>query len=299
VSAYAGMAEYKMNTFLNGQRTDSPLLLDRALHYGDGLFETMAIRSPIEDISHHPLLTYHLKRLQHGCERLFFPALEAQNIIKQINNFLAQVHISQPDFEPWVLKLILTRGVGQRGYAIPECQKPNIILIQSKWPSYAVDYSLSGIRAEFSKITLYPEPNTAGVKHLNRLTQVLASQSLSLDCQEAVLLDDDNFAVEGIKSNLFAVIDGQLHTPCLNRQGILGVTRAWILDLCRELNIDVKIFPIQKANLLDAEQIFVCNSIMGIWPIIKLESKQFVVGDLSRHLQHAWEKLARTKCKRE
>lgn len=276
---------------LNGQLThglvDDTILLDRALHYGDGLFETIAIRSPIQNIIQHPLFSYHIKRLQNGCEKLFFPSLDIKNLTHQINDFLKKSDIS----DRWILKIVLTRGVGERGYVIPEPKvlNPNIILIQNKWPNYVVDYSRQGIQSEFSGITLYPEPHIAGVKHLNRLTQILASKQLSKKCQEALLLDNQGFVIEGIKSNLFAVIDGWLYTPCLEQQGILGVARAWILDYCQRENIPVKIRRIQKFELLNAEHIFVCNSVMGIWPVLKLENKQYSIGHLPQGLQIAWE----------
>jgi len=274
----------------NGQSThglvNDSILLDRALHYGDGLFETIAIRAPIQNITQHPLFSYHIKRLQYGCEKLFFPPLDTKNLIDQVNKFLNAAGMS----DRWILKIILTRGVGERGYAIPSPKvfHPNIILIQNQWPSAPVDYVMEGIQAEFSKIILYPEPHVAGVKHLNRLTQVLASRQLSKGCQEALLLDNQSCVIEGIKSNLFAVIDGILCTPCLKQQGILGVARAWILDYCRRENIPVKIKTIQQSELLDAEHIFVCNSVIGIWPVLKLENKQYGRGYLPHCLQAAW-----------
>lgn len=272
-----------MLTLFNGEPSQHPLLHDRALHYGDGLFETITLFQPIKQFSDHPLYDYHLKRLAHGIANLLLPADCLQRALSQIDELLRQSKQSAP----WILKLVITRGKGQRGYPIPEVQNPNIILIQAAYPKWPQNYNKQGIRAEFSPIILQADP-LPGIKHCNRLLQVLASQYISEACQEAILLSPEQYVIEGTKSNLFAVYKDKLLTPCLKHQGVAGVARAWILDYCQKTDMPCHIEPIHKSKLLEAEHIFVCNSVIGLWPVTELDNKQFAVGHWVQSMQLAW-----------
>lgn len=258
------------------------LLYDRGLHYGDGIFETISIRN-IDTLSQHPFFHYHLQRLKLGLEKLLFPVIDFEVLLKEVNAFIRNANKVQP---VWILKLIITRGQSGRGYT-PSHSQPNIILLQNKYPTYPEAFSTEGIEAGWSKIQLPIDPQLAGIKHLNRLSQVLASIETPSTCQEVLLCNARKNVIEGSKSNLFVVIKGQIFTPCLKDSGVQGVMRSYLLQHLRTKRYFVEERVLFEADLAQAEEIFVCNSIIGIWPIRRLLHQTYKVGSVTKMLQAA------------
>ncbi|MGE4349528.1 MAG: aminodeoxychorismate lyase [Candidatus Berkiella sp.] len=257
------------------------LFYDRGLHYGDGVFETITIRN-IDFLQQHPFYNYHLQRLKLGLEKLFFPDIDFEVLLNEVNAFIAKANRIQAI---WVLKLIITRGQGARGYRPHDYSQPNVILLQRNYPIYPETFSTDGIDVEWSNIVLPIDPQLAGIKHLNRLSQVLASIGASSTCQEVLLCNARGNVIEGSKSNIFVVINDQVFTPCLKDSGVRGVMRAYLLNCLKTKGYFVEERLLFASDLAKAEEIFVCNSIIGIWPIRRLLHQTYRVGSLTKMLQ--------------
>lgn len=246
---------------------------DRGLSYGDGLFETIRV------VAQQPrLLERHLLRLETGCRRLGIPC-DVACLRSQLLAFCQALGTG-------VAKLIVTRGDGRRGYGPPEPTRPRTILIGGAAPDYPQAYAQQGVLLYPCLTRLAEQPALAGLKHLNRLEQVLARGEWQDPAfAEGLMRDLSGRVIEGVFSNIFIVSAGQLCTPSLVRCGVEGVMRAEILERARQANIAVQIRDISFDELLGAEEVFVCNSLYGIWPVRGLQSHVWPVGTLTRKLQ--------------
>ncbi|WP_434709871.1 aminodeoxychorismate lyase [Pseudomonas sp. R1-1] len=262
-----------MDCWVDGQPADSLSLKDRGLAYGDGLFETIAVRGgqPI-------LLDRHLARLAEGCARLAIAA-DIELIGDELLRYAAAMGEG-------VLKLILTRGDGQRGYA-PDPAAPGRRILQGNPPAaYPAAHAEHGIRLFPCTTRLSRQPLLAGLKHLNRLEQVLArAEWQDSEHAEGLMLDRTGRVIEGVFSNLFIVRDGVLITADLQRCGVAGVMRAEILFQAESLAIPSQITDISLEQLQWADEVFVCNSVYGVWPVRAYAALSWPVGPLTRKLQ--------------
>jgi len=259
---------------LNGEPAEHIHILDRGLQYGDGLFETMRVQD-----GQLPLWPYHWRRLQKGCERLAIP-LPEQALLE--NEMKALVSTEKQA----VLKLILTRGKGERGYAAPVPSHPSRILMLSDRPGYSLDFWQSGVRVYSCETRLGLNPALAGIKHLNRLEQVLArNEWQGLAYQEGLLQDIEGHVIEGTTGNIFWLKNSQLYTPDLSRSGVEGVMREIVMKLAKANSISINIGLWPESELLDAEEIFISNSLIGLWPVSYIFNKTFPVGPVTQQLQ--------------
>lgn len=255
----------------NGLPQQTCALTDRGLHYGDGVFETIAVFD-----SQPQYWQYHLDRLNLGCERLAIPVPSSQQLLDEALS-LCQTQARA------ILKIIITRGSGGRGYAVPNSAIPTRIVALYDWPSQPSHYYQQGIQARICSLRLGHQPFLAGIKHLNRLEQVLARNEWQDETiQEGLLLDQAGSVIAGTKSNLFMVKHGQLITPDLHLCGIAGVMRRIILEMKLATYKTCKTAVFDTTSLFSAEEIFVSNSIMGIWPVTKINEQSFLVGPLTR-----------------
>ncbi|GFZ82428.1 aminodeoxychorismate lyase [Pseudohongiella nitratireducens] len=255
-------------TFIDGEQSDSLPVTDRATQYGDGLFETMRWNG-----SELLLLDAHLQRLERGCQRLKLP-LSLSHLCKQVDLFTTE--LKKQGCPAAVVKLIVSRGSGGRGYLPPEPAIPRLILQSHPLPDALERLSLDGIAALQSTIPITENPLLAGIKHLNRLDSVLASQELSAlrhshpqyaDLSEALLCDAGGAFVEGSRSNIFAVVDGILMTPELSRSGVAGIMRDALLAKCQQTGIAFSIGTLPLDKIIAASELFICNSVIGIQPV--------------------------------
>ncbi|MDP3515935.1 MAG: aminodeoxychorismate lyase [Pseudohongiella sp.] len=238
---------------------------DRGFLYGDGLFETVRCR-------HGRLLFWqqHRQRLISGCARLAisFDASELDCLGSDLTP-----HAPSADC---ILKIIVTRGAGGRGYSPPIPAHPTLILQWHTLPADIIKNACDGIYAVICRHPLSVNPVTAGLKHLNRLDQVMASYELSQvsslfpEVREGFMLDVDSHLVEGTRSNVFVVINNQLCTPDLTRAGVEGVLRNRLIELFDSMGISVVIRHIHQQEIKQCSEVFVCNSVFGVWPVMKL-----------------------------
>ena len=259
---------------VNGQSTETISALDRGLAYGDGLFETVAVRDGTAE-----LWPEHLSRLVAGCERLGIPY--PQELEAEGGALLEGV-------ERGVLKVIVTRGVGGRGYRTPEVPEPTRILSIHPWPEYPHAWWHDGVTVRVCDTPLGCNPRLAGLKHLNRLEQVLARAEWNEPAvAEGLMSDGDGRVVEGVMSNLFVVRDGELLTPVLDRCGVAGVMRGAVMRAAAEVGIGCVEGDVRRETLEGADELFLTNSLIGIWPVARLGEREWPVGPFTRRLQQA------------
>ncbi|MPQ66007.1 MULTISPECIES: aminodeoxychorismate lyase [unclassified Pseudomonas] len=262
-----------MDSWVDGRPGDALSLKDRGLAYGDGLFETIAVKAgkPL-------LLERHLQRLAEGCRRLGIAA-DHGLVRRELLAYGAALGEG-------VLKLILTRGDSQRGYAASADAQPRRILQGSPPPTYPEAYQQHGIGLFPCTTRLSEQPLLAGLKHLNRLEQVLARAEWQGGEQaEGLMLDTSGRVIEGVFSNLFLVRAGVLRTADLSRCGVAGVMRAQLLEEAQALAIPVDISDISLEQFRQADEVFLCNSVYGVWPVRAFADLSWSVGPLTRKLQ--------------
>lgn len=259
---------------LNGERRHCVDVSDRGFQYGDGLFET------IEVLNGKPLFfDRHLKRLAEGCRVLSIPCPDSELLE-------AEAKLLSASTEHGVLKLIVTRGSGGRGYRPPLAATPTRLFSLHPYPQYPEDFQVSGARVRPCRRRLAVNPDLARIKHLNRLEQVLArAEWQDDDYQEGLMLDSQGHVIEGTMSNLFWVVDGRLFTPTIRDCGIAGIVRDLLIELARADGMVVDEVQADMAELERAEEIFMTNSVIGIWPVKQLDGRDFVIGAATRRLQ--------------
>lgn len=250
-------------------------LMDRGLHYGDGLFETMLLEA-----GHINYWSEHYQRLLTSATRLEIPCPGRSWFEQQLQPFI--------DFEQTlVLKIILTRGPGGRGLQLPDDLVPNVYILH--YP-YSKDNNNQYVTATVSEITLPINKNLAGLKHLNRLDYVLATQQLKKRAgfNEALLVDTQGYVIESIINNLFFVVGNELNTPDLSESGVDGIFRNLIINSLKQTGKKVKIGHYTIQNIISADECFVCNSVQGIRPVIRIEETEFSIGPLTQQLQQVF-----------
>lgn len=229
---------------------------DRGLAYGDGLFETVAIRDAVL-----LRLPWHLDRLLHGCARLAIAAPDTDELTTRLGAAAGGIVNG-------TLKLILTRGSGRRGYS-PPADPVTTVVIQAWADTSPIPESLRVVTLE---LRLAESTTLSQIKHLCRLEQVLGRLELSRrDADEGLMLSTGGQVIGGTSRNLFAVIDGRLVTPDLARAGIAGVMRRAVLERAPSLAIETEVRPVTEADLAGAEELFMTNALVGIQSVSSLD----------------------------
>ncbi|HET6805677.1 MAG TPA: aminodeoxychorismate lyase, partial [Frateuria sp.] len=255
---------------VDGQATDRVSVLDRGLGYGDGLFETVRFLG-----TEAPLWSRHAHRLEEGCRRLRLP-------LPDPGVLLAEARAVSQAMVQSVVRITLTRGVGARGYGPPAQPDPTRIVAAFDPPPHDAAAPADGVRMRLCATRLAPQPLLAGLKHLNRLEQVLArSEWDDPSIAEGLLCDADGLAISATAANLFVVSGGMLATPALDRCGVAGVARAEILAAWPHAQVR----PIPLAELHQADELFLSSSVRGILPVRELDGRPLAVGPVTRALQ--------------
>ncbi|HKJ10115.1 MAG TPA: aminodeoxychorismate lyase [Gammaproteobacteria bacterium] len=265
-----------VHCLINGVAADQVSVFDRGLQYGDGLFETVAVAAG--------RLLYrerHLDRLRRDCRRLAIPEPDPEVLCREGQELARRCTRG-------VLKLVITRGVGGRGYRPPERPTPTRIVSLHPWPDHPQSWRTNGVRVRICRQRLGGAAALAGIKHLNRLEQVLARAEWDdPEVAEGIMLDTDGRPVEGTMSNLFVVTDGVLQTPHLSTCGVAGIIRARIMELAQVMGIPCREAVLEMADIGRAQEVFVTNSIIGVWPVNALEERRWSAGPLTRRLSEA------------
>ena len=253
-----------MFKFLNGKPVSEIPSIHRGLSYGDGLFETMRLEQ-----GSVVLWTYHLARLERGLERLYIFE-DIQVIEKEFLNFLNS--LNQSGIGSGVIKLRVIRGGETRGYA-PEEGVENwriFEVFEGKVPWGQAEEAI------ISRHKLPHHPELAGIKHLNRLDQVLAAQEITKDsATTALLLNADGNLVCALDSNIYIEESGQLITPPVNASGVAGVFRSYMMNkLCLDLNMSLIEREISVQQLMTANALWLSNAVKGLRPVICVQGAE-------------------------
>ena len=264
-----------MTTILiNGKPAAGIDPLDRGFTYGDGLFRTIRVSG-----GKPTLWDRHVAHLADGCKRLGIPMVDPGVLAAEGATLFT-------DGGDGVLKIIVTRGVGGRGYRPPEAPVPTRVV--ARFPLLLAPTLLpnGGMRVRLCATRVAIQPATAGIKTLNRLDQVLARAEWSeADIFEGLMLDTEGFLVGGTMSNLFLLLDGRLCTPAIDRAGIAGVMRSAVLDGARAAGIEVNEARLSVSALTQADEAFLTNGVIGVVPIGDLIGRALPVGPVTRRLQ--------------
>jgi 4-amino-4-deoxychorismate lyase len=259
---------------VNGVESGAIATDDRGLQYGDGLFETMAAMDG--RIRHFAL---HMARLEAGCGRLGIP----MPLVALLEDECLQV---LEGLGSGVVKLVITRGPGPRGYRPPQDPTVTRIVTASAMRS-APSATSEGIVARVCDTRLGLNPRLAGIKHLNRLEQVLACAEWDdPDIAEGLMLATDERLIGATAANLFLVRHGRLHTPEIRDCGVAGIMRQLVLAAAKSLDLGVEVGDLGLAELRAADEIFVTNAVTGIRPVIEVRGEgSWPAGEVTRALR--------------
>ena len=237
---------------VNGITTTQVECVDRGLLFGDGVFTTAKIQK-----GNIVELNAHLNRLIIACQRLFITLPD----MHWLQHYVEQQALA---FELAVLKIIITSGLGNRGYARSKNAQPTVLVMVSEFPQHYANWQQQGISLGISAVTLGINPLLAGMKHLNRLEQVLIKQQAELATEDDMLvLNCAGQVIETSCANLFWWQNDCFFTPDLTQSGVDGVFRQKILRACPQ----AKIVTNSLADLNNIQAMFVCNSLMEIVPV--------------------------------
>jgi 4-amino-4-deoxychorismate lyase len=214
--------------------------------------------------------------MDNGARKLNIPFPDRQLFLDDINSLLRGKNSNS------IIKLILTRGRGKRGYRYETGQIPTRICMLSAWPDYVTRWRQHGITSRFCQTPVSVNPLLAGIKSLNRLDNVLASSELGLAYNEGFLSDAEGNVIEGTMSNIFSVINDALVTPDLSRCGVNGIMREQIIDIAHNNNICVEMRNITRDELLSSREIFVSNSVIGACVVKQLEQQFYNTDTMTR-----------------
>lgn len=267
-----------------GQSAAGLDVLDRGLHYGDGLFETIACRHGTPRF-----LSLHLERLALGCERLSIRYRDFAGLAAQIRELAATL----PDA---LIKLILTRGSATaRGYAAQGDEQARVVLLQYPWPAEDPASWEHGVAVRTARGRLGENPALAGLKHLNRLEQVLIrGEWRDPAIHEALVFSSSGWLISGTMSNVFLVMEGRVVTPALTDAGVCGVMRRVVMREAQAAGLTVAETQLDAAAPSAAAEIFLTNARIGIWPVRSLDGRERLVGPVTRALQQRLRPLLET-----
>jgi len=263
--------------FVNGDIECNISAKDRGLAYGHGLFETIKIHR-----KKAPLLEYHIQRLINGAERI---GIDVSDTLAR--QYFSQLLRASPG--EGIIKIIVTAGISSAGYVY---SKPRVASYILQWFPAAKNFSLhkkNGISLKNCKHRLTSSPALAGIKHLNRLDQVIARAEWNDEYYDGLMLDQSGCIVECVSSNIFLSKDGVWYTPDILECGVTGVMRRYIIDdLIPGVCGKIKEGRLPMDALISADEVFTCNSINGIFPVVSLEgSCSWAVGAGTIKLQNA------------
>jgi len=244
---------------VNGRQQLQIEIADRAFQYGDGCFTTMAFRN-----NHIEFFNAHIERLKLACKTLYI------NFDKWLELERCVVDSLKPNVD-CVVKVIITRGEGGRGYNPEGAISPSYIITHHTIPSHYSTWQTDGIKLTISPITLACQPLLAGIKHLNRLEQVLVKQALAITgYDDAVVCDTEQKIIETSVGNLFWYSDNVWYTADLTQSGVEGVMRNQLLTVMQEGMLEFQVVKHDVSALFNAQELLVCNSLMVLIPVVNL-----------------------------
>lgn len=259
---------------VNGRRNGGLTPYDRGFAYGDGVFRTFPVYS-----GRAHCWQRHYQRLQSDCNALGI-VCPAEEILRD-----DVMHLLEPG-EDAVIKITITRGESVRGYAVPPLAQPTRVVSKALLPQYPESYFSEGVALHLCEMRLARQPRLAGIKHLNRMENVLARMEwVDVQLADGLMLDEGGEVIEGTMSNLFVRRGNTIVTPDLSRCGVAGVTRDRILEFAPQLGYSTEIQHLRLPELMDADEVIICNSLYGAWQVRRLVSHTWPLGILAARLR--------------
>ena len=252
--------------------------IDRAAAYGDGVFETIAIRN-----GQLRFWSAHLERLQTACTRLQLECPTADELLALLNSELE----ASSEFSKFATaRLVVSAAPGPRGYrrrangeTAVSCQLHATQPLERNLVQDGVDVRMCTLR-------LAIQPALAGMKTLNRLEQVLArSEWDEAGTFEGLTLDTEGRLICGTMSNVFIVSESQVCTPGITRCGVSGIMRARVLQQLRDADVNCSVRDVAVDELRTAREVFLTNSQFGVLPVRRIDELTFEVGAVTRQAQ--------------
>jgi 4-amino-4-deoxychorismate lyase len=222
------------------------------------------------------------RKLNHDCSALNIPCPEYDLLNRELESLSA----SHPDA---VFKIIVTRGQSARGYAPDASSSPTHVWDAMPLPSVPEEWINDGVKLCVCSLRLARQPRLAGIKHLNRLENVLAAAELG-SAAEGIMLDTEGLVIEGVRSNLFTVKGGMLITPDLSRCGVAGVMRDRVLDAAHELGIKAEVRDVHLEEILEADELFLTNSVFGLLFASSLNDRNWTDFPVAARMRRALER---------
>ena len=241
---------------IDGKKQSKASIFNRNTQFGDGLFETCLVENK-------KLLFWsnHFERMKLGCDRLKISMIDETLWLSDIKKAFSLMKIDN-----CIVKLVLSRGESLRGYSYKDNIRPIRITIVSELKKNNQD---KGFSLEFCNSGYNSNPKLAGIKHCNRLEQVIARAGIKVD--DGIMLDENENVVSVTQGNIFCIQGNGLITPNLDKCGIEGTRRAVILKIAVDLGFDINIKNLSVAELLRSDEVFISNSIQGVGPVNQIE----------------------------
>lgn len=259
---------------IDGEIVSQLPVSDRAFLYGHGVFETIACESA------SPIFwQQHFSRLREGCTRLGLEMPSETVLLRELQTVCAGKQFS-------VVRITLSAQGGTRGYSAHPAGAASPVrrtVICHPWPMEVELLRLKGIELPIADYRLPHNRKLAAIKHCNRLDQVItASEPAVREAGEGIMLDQEDYVISSVSANIFLVSGDQLITPRMDRCGIHGVTRSVILQAfvhrCEKRRVTLDL-------LREADEVFLCNSVRGIWPVTRIGNWNFEIGQVTREVQ--------------
>lgn len=250
---------------VNGKLVSGIAPTNRGFAYGDGIFRTMRLLEG--ELQDWPL---HYQTLVADCSKIQIVCPSAELLMQEFKYFMASASEEETQFS--IIKIIITRGEGARGYAPPAVCEPTRVLVQSPLPNYPAEIYANGVALYSCQTRLAHQPLLAGIKHLNRLENVLArAEHKDPRFFDGLLKDYDGNVIEAVSGNLFIRKEGVVMTPALDSCGVAGVMRQKILDWYRTQGQPVLIAPLSIEDVLQAEAVVIVNSVYGVLQVAQID----------------------------
>lgn len=274
-------ATYLINGSFNA--TISPL--DRGFAYGDGIFRTLKVVNGIPEF-----WPQHYQKLVADCAAINIVCPSAELLMSD----LSQLFLGDADNANLtaVAKIIITRGEGARGYTPPAITAPMRVVLKSDMPNYPDSRFSEGVNLTVCDTQLAAQPKLAGIKHLNRLENVLARMEwgridISTDIADGIMLDMQDNVIECTAANIFARFGDVLLTPSLQQCGIAGITRQRIMDLAHTLSLKVSVESVDLKKLFTADEMIICSSLYSAWQVKQIDEIKMPTGKLAANIRAA------------
>jgi|TARA_B110000208_G_C11800390_1_gene441830 4-amino-4-deoxychorismate lyase len=269
--------QIKHTSLVNGSFSAPISPLDRGFAYGDGVFRTIKIINGLPE--HWPM---HYQTLFADCSAIGIVCPSADTFISDFKKIFDVDEFSA------VVKIIVTRGEGERGYNPPAITMPMRVMIKSSMPDYPEVNFSEGVVLHLCDTRIAHQPKLAGIKHLNRLDNVLARMEWhDPKVAEGVMLDMEGNVIECTAANIVARYGDTLITPKLDQCGVAGITRKQILAHAKRLELNTAIERMNLKDLHSADEVVICNSLFGAWQVRKLAGQQWAKQSLAEKLRKA------------